>query len=215
MNENLYEAQYSITKKNKIQKLYEENKTLIFSSLAIILILVGSLIYYSSSKEKKKILLAYNYIQAKIYLKKNNKAQASDVLKSIIFSNDSNYSPLSLFLIVNENLIEDQNEIIRLFEHILENNKFEKEIQNLIIFKKALFQSDFVNQEQLLQSLNTLITNDSLWKPHALLLLGNYFLAKNEYSESKKYYSQILSLKNLHQEMYEQARSKLVLIQNE
>ena len=54
MNENLYEAQYSITKKNKIQKLYEENKTLIFSSLAIILILVGSLIYYSSSKEKKK-----------------------------------------------------------------------------------------------------------------------------------------------------------------
>ena len=43
----------------------------------------------------------------------------------------------------------------------------------------------------------------------------NYFLAKNEYSESKKYYSQILSLKNLHQEMYEQARSKLVLIQNE
>ena len=215
MNENLYEAQYSITKKNKIQKLYEENKTLIFSSLAIILILVGSLIYYSSSKEKKKILLADNYIQAKIYLKKNNKAQASDVLKSIIFSNDSTYSPLSLFLIVNENLIEDQNEIIRLFEHILENNKFEKEIQNLIIFKKALFQSDFVNQEQLLQSLNTLITNDSLWKPHALLLLGNYFLAKNEYSESKKYYSQILSLKNLHQEMYEQARSKLVLIQNE
>ena len=85
----------------------------------------------------------------------------------------------------------------------------------MIIFKKALFQSDFVNQEQLLQSLNTLITNDSLWKPHALLLLGNYFLAKNEYSESKKYYSQILSLKNLHQEMYEQARSKLVLIQNE
>ena len=215
MNENLYEAQYSITKKNKIQKLYEENKTLIFSSLAIILILVGSLIYYSNSKENKKILLADNYIQAKIYLKKNNKAQASDVLKSIIFSNDSTYSPLSLFLIVNENLIEDQNEIIRLFEHILENNKFEKEIQNLIIFKKALFQSDFVNQEQLLQSLNTLITNDSLWKPHALLLLGNYFLAKNEYSESKKYYSQILSLKNLHQEMYEQARSKLVLIQNE
>ena len=215
MNENLYEAQYSITKKNKIQKLYEENKTLIFSSLAIILILIGSLIYYSNSKENKKILLADNYIQAKIYLKKNNKAQASDVLKSIIFSNDSTYSPLSLFLIVNENLIEDQNEIIRLFEHILENNKFEKEIQNLIIFKKALFQSDFVNQEQLLQSLNTLITNDSLWKPHALLLLGNYFLAKNEYSESKKYYSQILSLKNLHQEMYEQARSKLVLIQNE
>ena len=60
-----------------------------------------------------------------------------------------------------------------------------------------------------------LINNETLWKPHALLLLGNYFVSKKEYLKAKEFYTQILSLKGLHKDLYEQARSQLVFIAND
>ena len=215
MKENLFEARYDVTKKSKIKKFYESNKILIFSTILIIIIAIASVSFYSEFKEKKKTLLADNYIEAKVYLENGDKIIAKDILKTIIFANNSTYSTLSLFLILNENLIVDQEELSNLFNHVLENNKFEKEVQNLIIFKKALFQSNFVSELELLETAKPLINNETLWKPHALLLLGNYFVSKKEYLKAKEFYTQILSLKGLHKELYEQARSELVFITND
>ena len=215
MNENLYEARYDVTKKSKIKKFYESNKILIFSTILVLIIAIASVSFYSEFKEKKKTLLADNYIEAKVYLENADKNIAKDILKTIIFANNSTYSTLSLFLILNENLIVDREELLRLFNHVLENNKFEKEVQNLIIFKKALFQSNFVSELELLETAKPLINNETLWKPHALLLLGNYFVSKKEYLKAKEFYTQILSLRGLHKELYEQARSQLVFIAND
>ena len=215
MNENLFEARYDVTKKSKIKKFYESNKILIFSTISVLIIAIASVSFYSEFKEKKKTLLADNYIEAKVYLENGDKIIAKDILKTIIFANNSTYSTLSLFLILNENLIVDREELLRLFNHVLENNKFEKEVQNLIIFKKALFQSNFVSELELLETAKPLINNETLWKPHALLLLGNYFVSKKEYLKAKEFYTQILSLRGLHKELYEQARSQLVFIAND
>jgi len=215
MNENLFEARYDVTKKSKIKKFYESNKIFIFSTILVLIIAIASVSFYSEFKEKKKTLLADNYIEAKVYLENGDKNIAKDILKTIIFANNSIYSTLSLFLILNENLIVDREELLRLFNHVLENNKFEKEVQNLIIFKKALFQSNFVSELELLETAKPLINNETLWKPHALLLLGNYFVSKKEYLKAKKFYTQILSLRGLHKELYEQARSQLVFIAND
>ena len=215
MNENLYEAQYVVSKKNKVKKFYEENKILIFLIILTLIIFIGSIIFYLETKETKKILLAENYIEAKIYLENDDRNKAKSILKTIIFANDSTYSALSLFLILDENLIVDQKELSNLFDQVLENNKFEKEVKNLIIFKKALFQSNSVSEIELLETVNPLINTETLWKPHALLLLGDYFVSKQEYLKAKEFYIQILSLKNLHKELYEQARSQLMLITND
>ena len=215
MNENLSEAQYDITKKSKLKKFYETNKILIFSTTLIIIIAIVSVSFYLEAKEKKKKLLADNYIEAKVYLKNGDKNKAKNVLKTIIFSDDSTYSTLALFLILNENLIIDQGELSNLFDRVLENNKFEKEIKNLIIFKKALFQSNFVNESEMLKAVKPLINTETLWKPHALLLLGDYFVFRKEYLKAREFYTQILSLKDLHKELYEQARSQLLLITND
>ena len=215
MNENLFEAKYEVTKKSKIKKFYESNKILIISTILILIIAIASVSFYSEFKEKKKTLLSDNYIEAKVYLENGDKNIAKDILKTIIFANNSTYSTLSLFLILNENLIVDREELLRLFNHVLENNKFEKEVQNLIIFKKALFQSNFVSELELLETAKPLINNETLWKPHALLLLGNYFVSKKEYLKAKEFYTQILSLKGLHKELYEQAGSQLVFIAND
>jgi len=215
MNENLFEAQYDVTKKSKLKKFYETNKILIFSSILILIIAIASVSFYSETKEKKKILLADDYLTAKVYLENGDRNEVKNILKTIIFANDSTYSTLSLFLLLNENLIVDQGELSKLFDHVLENNKFEKEVKNLIIFKKALFQSNFVSELELLDAVKPLINTETVWKPHALLLLGDYFASKKEYLKAKEFYVQILSLKNLHKELYNHARSQLIFITND
>ena len=215
MNENLFETQYDVTKKSKLKKFYEVNKILIFSVILILIIAIASVSFYSETKEKKKILLSDNYLAAKVYLENGDRNKVKNILKTIIFANDSTYSTLSLFLILNENLIVDQGELSNLFDHVLENNKFEKEVKNLIIFKKALFQSNFVSELELLDVVKPLINTETVWKPHALLLLGDYFASKKEYLKAKEFYVQILSLKNLHKELYNHARSQLIFITND
>ena len=215
MNENLFETQYDVTKKSKLKKFYEVNKILIFSVILILIIAIASVSFYSETKEKKKILLSDNYLAAKVYLENGDRNKVKNILKTIIFANDSTYSTLSLFLILNENLIVDQGELSNLFDHVLENNKFEKEVKNLIIFKKALFQSNFVSELELLDAVKPLINTETVWKPHALLLLGDYFASKKEYLKAKEFYVQILPLKNLHNELYNHARSQLIFITND
>ena len=215
MNENLFEAKYDITKKSRLKRFYESNKILIFSTIFILVIFIGSLNFYLTNKEKKKILLSENYVQAKIYLENGNKSKATSILKKVIFANDSTYSTLCFFLILNQNLVTDHKELSILFNHLLDNNKFEKEIKNLLIYKKALFNSNFISESELLEDIKPLLNTETLWKPHALLLVGDYFLSKKEYIKATEFYTQILLINNLQKYFYEQARSKLVFISND
>ena len=215
MNENSFQTQYDVTKKSKLKKFYEAYKVLIFLIVSVLIIAIAFFSFYPEIKERKKMFLADNYIEAKIHLENGNRNEAKNILNTIIFANDSTYSTLSLFLILNEKLILDEKELSNLFDQVLENNKFEKEVSNLIIFKKALFQSNFVSESELLESLKPLISEETLWKSHALLLLGDYFVFTKEYLKAKEFYMQILSSKNLHKEMYERARLRLIFIANE
>ena len=215
MAENLFEAQYDLTKKSRIKKFYESNKIFIFSLILILIILFGSFSFYLENQERKKILLSENYIQAKIYLENGNKNEALNTLKKVIFANDSTYSTLSFFLILNQNLISDYKEISILYDHLLENNKFEKELRNLLIYKKALFISNSIIESELLETIKPLLNTDTLWKPHALLLLGDYFMSKGENIKAIEFYQQILSINNLHKDLYNQAKSQLVIITHE
>ena len=216
MTENLIEAQYDVTKKTKLRKFYEKYKILIFSTTFLLIFGFGFFSIYLENKEKKKILLSENYIQAKIHLQNGNKERATEILKSIIFSNDPSYSTLSFFMILNDNLINESNEISKLFDHLLENNKFDKEIENLLHYKKALFKSNYVNEEKFLEEVRPLLNEkETLWKGHALMLVGDYYFSRKEYIKAKDFYTQILTTKNLLPELYDQAKIKLVNIAND
>ena len=212
MNKDLIEARYDITKKSKLRRFYESNKILIFSSIFVLAIILISFSVYFENKEKNKILLSENYVQAKIYLENGNKDEAISLLKKVIFANDPTYSTLSFFLILNQNLVADHEELSTLFDHLLNNNKFEKEVINLLIYKKALFNSNFISESKMLSDIQPLLNTETLWKPHALLLMGDYFSAKKEYIKAKDFYMQTLSIKNLHPDLYVQANSRLAFI---
>mgnify|MGYP001209775516 CR=1 FL=1 len=215
MNEKLIQASYDLSKKSRLKRFYDDNKKYIFSIIVLIIVIAISFGIYTKIKENKKILLSENYIEARIYFENGEIDKAKKILKNIIFENDTTYSTLSLFLLSDQNLIEDKNELKTLFDQVLKNNKFDNEIENLIIYKKALLQSTFVSESELLEITKPLINSQSLWKPHALLLLGDYFFYKKEYVKSKEFYIQILNLKNLNKDLYEQARSQLTFMANE
>jgi len=215
VEDNSIQASYDITKKSKIIKFYEEKKFFIIFGSAIALISILLMSYLSESKKKTNILLSDNYIKAKIYIDQGKKNEATIILKKLIFEDGGIYSTLSFYLILNENLIEDPTEISNLFNHILNNNEIKKEDRNLLLFKKSLFDSNSTEEQKLIESLKLLINSESLWRPQALLLLGDYFFSKKEYSKSKDFYSQILQIKNLPNNLYNHSQSQLIIIENE
>ena len=212
MADDLIEVQYDITKKSKMLKFYQENKILIYSIISFILIIVGSTFFYLERKEKNNIALADSYIEAKIYLENGDKNKAKEILTNIIYKSSSTYSAMSLFFILNKNLIDDKEELYNLFDYILKNKKFDDEIKNLILFKKALFQSNFSTELELLKIVKPILNSDSLWRPYALLLLGDYFVSKKEYKKAREFYMQILTIRNLQKELYDHANLQLASI---
>ena len=215
MSENFIENQHDLTKASKIKKFYESNKIFIYSFIFIFIILLGSFNFYLENKKQKRVLLSENYIQAKFYIEKENKSEALKLLKEVTYANDSTYSVLSFFLILDHRLITDNEEISILYDHLLENNKFEKELRNLLVYKKALFNSNFVSESELLEITQPLLKKDTLWKPHSLLLLGDYFMSKGENIKAIEFYQQIFSIKNLQQTFYDQAKAQLLTIAHE
>jgi len=215
MNENLPSGQYDVSKKNKFRKFYDSYKILIFSILSFFLIILASLNIYSYLQKQKKISLSNKYATAQIYIKNQNKIEAFKILNKIIYSDDSTYSTLSLFEMIDEKLESDNGKISKLFVHILENNKFDKEVKNLIILKKAIFETNFSEEQRLLETIKPLINEKTLWKPHALIIAGNYFYSKGENLKAKDFFIQVLDIENINKELIDQAKFKLRLILND
>ena len=67
----------------------------------------------------------------------------------------------------------------------------------------------------MIASLNPLLNTESLWKPHALLLAGDYFFSKKEYLKAKEFYIKIMQLKNLNKEFYNHEQIQLTLMPND
>ena len=56
-------------------------------------------------------------------------------------------------------------------------------MKNLIIYKKALFKVNFVNEIDLITT-NEVINSESIWKSHALYLIAEYFYSKRRKTKS-------------------------------
>ena len=215
MNQNLFEAKYNITKKNKFLILYEKNKILIYSLIISTIIILISFNFYFNFKQNKKISLSEKYIEAKIYLENKENDKAKNNLKDIIYENDPTYSTLALFLIINQKLIIDNIELSNLFNHLLENNKFTGELKNLLIFKKMLLNSNIIDEDKLIKSAKPLLNANTIWTPHALLLIGDYFSSKNENIKAKEFYNKIFTIKNVPNDIFNHAKLQIALISNE
>ena len=186
----------SNTRNERIRNFFINNKKKLIITVSIILVIIIGYLSFEKSKERTKIKLANQYNLALIDLNPDNKQKTINEMVNVVKSNDATYSPLALYHLLDNNLLENNEEINTLFNELIEKTNLENEIKNLIIYKKALFNSDFVSENELLKILNPVINSKSIWKSHALYLLAEFFYSKDEKQKAKEFFKQILVLPN-------------------
>ena len=92
---------------------------------------------------------------------------------------------------------------------MIEKTSLDKEIKNLVIYKKALFNSGQAQESELLKILNPLINSKSVWKSHALYLMAEYFYSKDQKQKSKEFFNQIANLEDAIPDIKLQAQKRL------
>ena len=198
------------TRKEQIKGFLIKNKKIIYSFLALLLISIYSFFFYLDHIESKKIEIANKFsIISENYAPRAKKPYYKKMTE-IIESYDSTYSPLALFFLIDNQKINSKEEANILFDQILKNTSLEKEIKNLMIYKKTLINADYQPEDKIVDSLKPLINSKSIWKPHSLLLLGDYFLAKGEKQKAKDFYYQILNSNKTNEDIFNQAQLKLI-----
>ena len=118
-------------------------------------------------------------------------------LIEIIKTKDKTYSPLAFFFLLDNDLISSNQEINSYFDLLINDVSLDKEIKNLTIYKKGLYNSDFVDENQLLDILNPVIKSESIWKPQAMYLMAEFYLAKNQKQKSKDFFDQVINIENV------------------
>jgi len=186
----------SNTRNEKILNFFINNKKNLIVGFSIILVVIIGYLSMKEMKERDKIKLANQFNITTINFKTEDKQTTVDELIKLINKNDSTYSPLALYFLIDNNLIDNKNEINNLFDELINETKLEKEIKNLIIYKKALFNSDTSSENDLLQMLNPIINSESIWKSHSLYLVAEYFYSKNQKQKAKEFFNKIIIIPN-------------------
>ena len=197
------------TRNENIKNFFINNKKTLISTLIILILILFGYFAYEEIQSRKKIELAekYNQISNKYILSKSE--NVIDDLVQIINEKDPTYSPLALYYIIDNELEVSNEEINKYFDILINDLRLEKEIKNLIIYKKGLFNSDFETENNLISILKPIINSESVWKSQALYLMAEFFIYKNQKQKAKEFYNQILSDKNSNENLRKEARKRL------
>ncbi len=197
------------TRNEKIKNFFINYKKQLIAILVIIILGLFGFFFYDDYKSGKKKELANKYNLAVIKYNSNQKENIETVFKEIIKAKDKTYSPLAFYFLLDNDLINSNNEINSHFDILIYETDLDEEIKNLTIFKKGLFNSDFANENELLSILNPVIKSESIWKPHALYLMAEYYFSKNQKLKSKEFFDQIISLENISSKLKLKAQKRI------
>ena len=184
------------TRISLIKNFFKQNIKKIFALFFIVITTLLVFFVYDEFKKRKNANLAEAYNRLIFNTNNFSNDEIKNKLIEIINGKVDTYSTLALYYIIDNNLVDDQDKINELFNTIIAINK-DTELKNLIIFKKALYFSDKLQENELLEILNPIINSESIWKQHALLLMGDFYFYNKQFSKSKEFFRKIIELKNL------------------
>ena len=197
------------TRQEKIKNFFIKNKKSLIAILLSVIIIVFAFFAFAEIEDRKTKNLAEKYNNISINFNSTNKTYFKNDLVEIINEKNSTYSPLALYFILDNNIESSNDEINKYFDVIINEINLDKEIKNLIIYKKALFNADFETENNLIKILNPIINSDSVWKSHSLYLLAEYFFDKNQKQKAKEFYNQILNYKKSNENILIEAQKRL------
>jgi predicted negative regulator of RcsB-dependent stress response len=199
----------SKTRNEKIKIFFINNKKYLIAILSSIILIVFAYFSYGEIQDRKMKKLAEKYNNISIKFSTSNKTDVKNELIEIINEKNSTYSPLALYFIIDNEIQSSNEEINKFFDIIINEVNLNKEIKNLIIYKKGLFNASYETENNLIKILNPIINSDSVWKSHALYLLAEYFFDKNQKQKAKEFYSQILDYKKSNENILTETRKRL------
>ena len=185
------------TRIEKLKNFLIYNRKKIIFLLILIILLLISFFAYQEFNSRNKEKLAHKFNNIVINFDAGQKQNVNTSLIEIINLKDKTYSPLAFFFLLDNDLISSNDEINTYFDLLINEISLDKEIKNLTIYKKGLFNSDFVQENELLSILNPIIKSESMWKPQALYLMAEYYLSKNQKQKSKEFFNQIVDMENI------------------
>ena len=197
------------TRNEKIKSFFIDNKKILIFSLAFIIIVVLAFYSFQIYKDNQKVSLSEKFNIAIIEFKGGDDSKTILSLKEVVKDKDRTYSPLALYFLVDNDLIENRAEVNELFDILINKTSLDKEIRHLIIYKKALYNADFFSENELLETLNPVLNSDSVWKSHALFLMAEYFFFKDERQKSKEFFNKIISIENANEDIIRDAQIRL------
>ena len=185
------------TRVEKFKNFLISNRKQLITLLLIIVLLLISFFGYQEFNKRSKEKLANKFNQIVTNFENGEKQNINNNLIEVIRTKDKTYSPLAFFFLLDNDLISSNQEINSYFDFLINEIPLDKEIKNLTIYKKGLFNSDFVDENQLLDILNPVIKSESIWKPQAMYLMAEFYLAKNQKQKSKDFFEQVMIIENV------------------
>ena len=197
------------TRNERIKIFFTSNKKNLIIVFSIIALLTIGYFAFEDIKKKDRIKLANKFNSAKIAFTLGQEEKIIKDLTYIVNKQDTTYSPLALHFLIDNKLINNNDEMNILFDVLIKETRLEKEIKNLIIYKKALFNSNFVSENELIEILSPIINSESIWKSHSLYLIAEYFYSKNERQKAREFFNKILSLQNVNNDIKLESQKRI------
>ncbi len=186
----------------------KKNAKKIFAILIVLIFFLLAYFVISELDKRKRLKYAEVYNSVILNTDKFSEQEIINKMTYIIDGKVDTYSALALYYLIDNKLTIDHNKINELFDIIIKINK-EKEIKNLIIYKKALYFSDKFSENKLLEILNPVLNSESIWKQHALFLMGDYYFNKKQLNKSKEFFNKIVELDNVNKKLKIEAQKRL------
>tara|TARA_Y100000741_G_scaffold352731_1_gene325135 strand:+ start:17 stop:661 length:645 start_codon:yes stop_codon:yes gene_type:complete len=197
------------TRNEKIKNFFIKNKKYLIIILSLIILIIFFYFAYGEVQDRKTKSLSEKYNSIVVNFETNNKQIFKKELVEIINTKDETYSPLALYFIIDNDIQSSSEEINKFFDIIINEVSLDKEIKNLIIYKKGLYNADFETENNLINILNPIINSNSVWKSHALYLIAEYFFDKNEKQKAKEFYNQILNFEKSNESIVMETQRRL------
>ena len=174
---------------NTLLNFFKANIKIFLYIFGILILIIAAIIWFTNNIKIKETKISDSFIKAQILIEKGKKNEAEKILSNLVLEKNSPYSSLSLFLIIENKLIDNKEIIINYFDEVINNNSFKEEDLNLLRLKKAIYISDISMEQEILGLINPIINSNSVWKNHALKFLGDFYNSNGQQQKAKQYYS--------------------------
>ena len=192
MNDQEIDIINTSTRNEKLKKFFQNKLKSILVSTLLLITLIFSYLFFNYQKENKKKNISNTYNELTLSVDKTNQNQKLTEFKSIILAKDKTYSPLALYYLIDNEMIENIDEINLYFDLIINDLGLNKDLKYLNIYKKALYNSQYVKTDDLIEILKPIIENENVWKSHGLFLIAENLISIGRKEESKQYYKKIV-----------------------